>query len=37
MFNQIGGLNSIGSPLSPDQIGGEDFIRHIGNDFDEVR
>lgn len=32
MFNQIGGLNAIGSPLPPDQIGGESFIRHIGND-----
>ena len=32
MFNQIGGLNAIGAPLSPNQIGGENFIRHIGND-----
>jgi len=32
MFNQIGGLNSVGGPLSDNQIGGEDFIRHIGND-----
>ena len=32
MFNQIGGLNAIGAPLSPNQIGGESFIRHIGND-----
>lgn len=32
MFNQIGGLNSVGGPLSDNQIGGESFIRHIGND-----
>lgn len=32
MFNQIGGLNAIGAPMSPHQIGGENFIRHIGND-----
>ncbi len=32
MFNQIGGQCGIGAPLSPHQIGGEDFIRHIGND-----
>jgi len=32
MFNQIGGLNSVGGPLSDNQIGGESFIRHCGND-----
>lgn len=32
MFNQIGGLNSIGAPLPPNQIGGENFIRHVGSD-----
>jgi len=32
MFNSIGGLNSVGGPLSPNVIGGENFIRHIGND-----
>ncbi len=32
MFNQIGGLNAMGAPMSPHQIGGENFIRHIGND-----
>ena len=32
MFGQIGGLNAIGAPLLDNQIGGESFIRHIGND-----
>ena len=32
MFNQIGGQNAIGAPLPDNQIGGESFIRHIGND-----
>ena len=32
MFGQIGGQQGIGGPLSPDSIGGESFIRHIGND-----
>jgi len=31
-MKSIGGLNAIGAPLSPNQIGGENFIRHIGND-----
>ncbi len=33
MFNSIGNSSSgIGSPISPNQIGGEDFIRHCGAD-----
>jgi len=32
MFNSIGGNSGIGSPISPNQIGGEGFIRHIGAD-----
>ena len=32
MFGQIGGLNAVGAPLPNNQIGGESFIRHIGND-----
>lgn len=32
MFNQIGGLNAVGAPLPSNQIGGESFVRHIGND-----
>ena len=28
-MKSIGGLNAIGSVLPPNQIGGEDFIRHI--------
>ena len=31
MFNQIGGLNSVGGTLSDNQIGGEPFIRHISD------
>ncbi len=31
-MNSIGGLNAIGVPLSHNAIGGEPFIRHIGND-----
>ena len=32
MFGQIGGQCGIGGVISPNQIGGESFIRHIGND-----
>ena len=32
MFNQIGNVNGIGAPLPPNQMGGENFIRHIGDD-----
>jgi len=32
MFGQIGGQCAIGAPSSPNQIGGESFIRHVGND-----
>lgn len=32
MFGTIGGPQGIGGPLSPDSIGGESFIRHVGND-----
>lgn len=32
MFNSIGSQHGIGAPLGIDGIGGENFIRHIGND-----
>lgn len=28
----VGELSGVGTPLSPNRIGGENFIRHIGND-----
>ena len=31
-MQSIGGQQGIGGPISPNQIGGESFIRHIGND-----
>ena len=32
MFGSMGGNSGIGGPISPNQIGGESFIRHVSND-----